>query len=335
MDTRTMKFSETTLTAATSNYLKPNFQVGSIKSDRINYDHSQKVFHRGDIPRRVRDAKLAVQKSKEPNILEAQRRDWNQSVALKQKQPTDSDLQRQLRCIRAGLFDQTDITKKGGRPKAEVNDLIRHIVSFTNKGPIGFLTKKWFDPEHEKAVMNHSVKPWKSWNESTSTCTPEDIKQKNSVFATRERRRIEQNIPDEFLSVHYGPMQLLHEFTQCLREKKVEFADIRDQFKRELRAEYPDASDERLQAFAQRLLDEKLRSDEKLARFPVQHESFRPNLALTTVDRRYKEYSHKGTWSFNAIEEKPVWSCCLNEDENSRGCEGRIYNPDSWCTLNM
>lgn len=33
-----------------------------------------------------------------------------------------------------------------------------------------------------------------------------------------------------------------------------------------------------------RLLNEKLLADEKMARFPVQHESFRPNLSLTTQD---------------------------------------------------
>merc|ERR1712230_349842 len=95
-----------------------------------------------------------------------------------------------------------------------------------------------------------------------------------------------------------------------LRERKIDFQDLKEQFKMELKLEFPKASEERLQAMAQRLLNEKLLADEKLARFPVQHESFRPNLSLTTQDRRFKQFFHPGTWQFNEIEKRFTWSCC-------------------------
>merc|ERR1712072_1153253 len=105
-----------------------------------------------------------------------------------------------------------------------------------------------------------------------------------------------------------------------LRDMKVDYQDLKEQFKRELKVEFPNASEERLQAMAQRLLNEKLLADEKLARFPVQHESFRPNLALTTQDRRYKEYHHPGSWVFTEAEGRYAYSCCLNFNEDSKGC---------------
>merc|ERR1712070_42976 len=104
-------------------------------------------------------------------------------------------------------------------------------------------------------------------------------------------------------------------------------------FKRELKVEFPNASEERLQAMGQRLLSEKLLAGEKLKRFPVQHESFNPNIALTSSDRRYKVYFHPGKWAWNEIEAQFGWSCCMNFTQESRGCSSKVVNPDSWSTL--
>merc|ERR1719145_210590 len=98
---------------------------------------------------------------------------------------------------------------------------------------------------------------------------------------------------------YVNPTQAVANVNDCLRERKVDFQDLKEQFKRELKVEFPQASEERLQAMAQRLLNEKLLADEKMARFPIQHERFQPNLSLTTQDRRYKEYFHPGSWSWN------------------------------------
>merc|ERR1719362_1594977 len=103
---------------------------------------------------------------------------------------------------------------------------------------------------------------------------------------------------------YINPENSIANINDRLRERKVDFHELKEQFKRELKVEFPQASEERLQAMAQRLLNEKLLADEKMARFPVQHESFRPNLSLTTQDRRYKEYHHPGTWTWNEAEKR-------------------------------
>merc|ERR1719343_1254980 len=103
---------------------------------------------------------------------------------------------------------------------------------------------------------------------------------------------------------YVNPTQAVSNVNNCLRDRKIDFQDLKEQFKRELKVEFPMASEERLQAMAQRLLNEKLLADEKVARFPVQHESFRPNLSLTTQDRRYKEHFHPGALSWIEAEKR-------------------------------
>lgn len=328
-------------------YLKAKFQVGSSKSDKINYAFSQKVFHRGDIPQDVLEAKQAVLKSIEPKILETDKREWNQSTLLNHFPVKggpllvrdEADLKRKLLQVRAGMMDQTTKTGQltGGRSQEEIDETIRYIVSITGRGPIGFLTKKWFDANDERNLMKHTVsdeKLWKTWNESTSAATKDDLKHHNAVFEEKEKKRVKQNIPDKFLGgEHIGPMKSTKIMNEAIRDKKIECQDLKEQFKRELKCEFPNASEERLQAMAARLLDEKLRADEKLTRFPLQQESFRPNLSLTSADRRYKESFHQGKWAFNEIEQRFCWSCCLNNEQKSKGCESRTVNPDSWCLL--
>merc|ERR1719240_416622 len=106
------------------------------------------------------------------------------------------------------------------------------------------------------------------------------------------------------MATYVNPESSISNLNDRLRERKVDFQELKEQFKRELKVEFPNASEERLQSMAQRLLNEKLLADEKAARFPIQHESFRPNLSLTTQDRRYKEYYHPGTWQFNEVEKR-------------------------------
>merc|ERR1719236_208255 len=108
---------------------------------------------------------------------------------------------------------------------------------------------------------------------------------------------------------YVNPHKATAKLNDQLRDMKVDYQDLKEQFKKELKVEFPNASEERLQAMAQRLLNEKLLADEKMARFPVQHESFRPNLSLTTQDRRYKMYHHPGTYSFSEGEKRYCWSC--------------------------
>jgi len=320
-------------------FLTAKFQVGSARSDKISYSLAQKVFHTGDVPEKVVLAKKEANQLKNPNILGTEPVAWNQSVIsdprIERGNPqAAADLKRVLLKVRAGLVDQPKVEGKG-RSEEEYGDLCRYIVSVTGKGPIGKLTGKWFNAVDERGLHAHIDPRWQDWRGSASTFTKEAIKEKEAVFAEKEEQRKRMNVPSERLNAecYVDPTTGTANINMRLSEKKVEYQDLKEQFKQELKVEFPNASEERLQAMGQRLLNEKLLADEKLKRFPVQHESFAPNLALTSQDRRYKVFFHPGAWAYSKVEETYCWSCCMSFSQDSRGCERRVMNPDAWCTL--
>lgn len=304
--------------ARTEKFLTSKFQVGSSKSDKMNYSLGQKVFHIADVRKEVLESKRVVQKKKQNNILGTEQAEWNQStIADPRQKDVSTDLKRQLLKVRAGLMDEYVQKPSKMHSEAAIRDRQKFIVSVTGKGPIGKLTGQWMNCVDERGLPTHTVEEWPSWNASTVT----QRKEQPPPVAKSE--------PPP-LDTYISPMQSVVNINDRLRERKIDFQDLKEQFKRELKAEFPNASEERLQAMAQRLLSEKLLADEKMARFPVQHENFRPNLAMTTQDRRYKVYSHPGTWAWSEAEKRHCWSCCMNFKEDSPGCEFKIANPDAW-----
>jgi hypothetical protein len=299
---------------------------------------AQKVFHSGDVPKEVLDAKRTVQKKKQANILGTEPQGWNASTIADQRIQKDvtKDLKRQLLHVRAGLMDEYNIKPSKMHSDEAILDRQKYIVATTGQGPIGKLTGRWMNAVDERGLHGHCIEEkWPDWSQSVSTHTKDDQKHADTVFEKLESRRRRMLAKDSKLeeAAYVPPHESIRNLNGRLRERKVDFQELKEQFKRELKVEFPSASEERLQAMAQRLLNEKLLADEKLARFPIQHESFRPNLALTTQDRRYKEYSHPGNWTWNEAEQRHAWSCCLNFAYDSRGCEHKVVNPDAWCTL--
>lgn len=319
-------------------YMQSKFVIGSARSDKVNYSQAQKVFHSGDVKPEALEARKIVAKQKQPNILGTERDGWNQSTIADQKIQKDQkkDLKGQLLQVRAGLLDEKVVKPSQMHSDEAIAERHKYIIATTGRGPIGMLTGKWFNPVDERGLHRHCIESkWNDWNGSTSTHTKEDQKDATQVWEMKEARRKRLMKDDANLDqeAYVDPTQSIANVNDRLRERKIDFQDLKEQFKRELKVEFPNASEERLQAMAQRLLNEKLLADEKMARFPVQHESFRPNLSLTTQDRRYKMYHHPGTFTFQENESRNCWSCCMNFDKDSKGCEFKICNPDSWCTL--
>ncbi|CAE7687995.1 unnamed protein product [Symbiodinium sp. CCMP2456] len=330
-----MEPTATLRSSMTHPYLTSKFQVGSAKSDKINYTLAQKVFHSGDVPHEVLESKRAVQKRKQPNILGTEKRDWNSSTIADQKIQKDvhKDLKRHLLQVRAGLHDEKILKPCKAHTDEAIVERHKFIVALTGQGPVGKLSGRWFNAIDERGLPAHCIADhWSDWNSSYSTHTKEDVVQAHAVVQQKDDRRRRMMGKESKLNkdAYVNPTKAITNMNDRLRERKVDFQDLKDQFKRELKVEFPQASEERLQAMAQRLLNEKLLADEKMSRFPVQHESFRPNLSLTTQDRRYKEHFHPGTFVWNEAEKREAWTCCLNFDADSRGCESRVVNPDAW-----
>lgn len=61
---------------------------------------------------------------------------------------------------------------------------------------------------------------------------------------------------------------------------------------------------------------------------------FRPALSMTQKSRIHVEFSHSGVWqkfpSVPGEEEQWAWSCCQNEDKDSRGCNAAVKDGNRW-----
>eukprot|EP00435_Cladocopium_sp_Y103_P005016 s3941_g1.t1 len=256
------------------------------------------------------------------------------AVLLEDSACDANDLKRHLLEIRAGIHDEKILKPCKAHSDEQIIERYKFVVAMTGQGPIGKLTGKWFNAIDERGLPAHCVADhWNDWNASYSTHTKDDIQQAHAVVQQKDDRRKRMMTRDNKVNseAYVNPTQAIANMNDRLRERKIDFQDLKVQFKRELKVEFPQASEERLQAMAQRLLNEKLLADEKMARFPVQHESFRPNLSLTTQDRRYKEFYHPGTFVWHEAEKREAWTCCMNFGHGSRGCEFKVVNPDTWC----
>lgn len=319
-------------------YLEKKFHVGSANSFKVNYTLAEKFFHNKDVRPEVLESKRVTQKKKQPNILGTEQRDWNASTISDQKIQKDpsNDLKGRLLKIRAGVGDHRILKPSKFHTDEQIAERHKFIVSVTGQGPVGKLTGKWFNSVDERGLARHCVNDeWPDWNASHSCHTKDDVKAAQAMNDRKERQRKKHISSGNHMKTldYVNPAQAVTNVNSLLRERKADFQDLKEEFKRELRVEFPSATEERLQAMAQRLLNEKLTADEKMTRFPVQNESFRPNLSLTTQDRRYKEFHHPGTYVWLECEQRQTWSCCSSFERLSRGCECKVVNPDHWCTL--
>lgn len=317
-------------------YLKSKFAPGSAKFDKANFTLEQKIFHSGDVPLEVRQARREVDKSKRPNILGVEQKTWNQSTIANQKIQKDTpELKGRLLHIRAGLLDEKPLSVPNQHSDEVIGEMQRFVVAVTGKGPIGPHSGKWMSSVDERGLSAHCIRDdWPDWNCSTSVHSKDDAKQAVGRFDEREAKRHRSRangVPNLNTDAYVTPQASQDGLNSRLREIKVDFQELKDEFKKALKFEFPEASEERLQAMAQRLLGEKLLADEKAARYPYRNESFKPTVALTSQDRRYKVYRHPGAWTWNAAEKRHCWSCCMNFSQDSRGCEYGVVNPDAWC----
>jgi len=310
--------------------------VGTAKTDKISFPQTQKVFHSSDVPAHVRVSKKDVQKKKVPNILGTQPYKWNDSTISDNKIQKDvnKDLKRQLLTVRAGLMDELTLKPSKAHQKEKILDLQKHIVAMSGEGPVGKLSGKWMNAVDERGLASHCIEEkWPDFNHSHSCHTNEDIKSASKTFQVQENRCKRMNDFNKLVNhdAYVPPHKATASLNQNLRNMKVDYQDLKEQFKKELKVEFPNASEERLQAMAQRLLNEKLLADRKTSMFPVQHESFRPNVALTTRSSRYRKFHHPGAWQYNQHDKCWAWSCCMG-GEKSKGCQSVTINPDAWCT---
>jgi hypothetical protein len=321
---------------STHPFVRSKCKVGSASFDKSNFKLGQKIFHQGDVPDDVREARKVAVHSKKPNILGVERKAWNHSVIADQKIQKDSpEAKKRMLHIRAGLLDEKSLKQGKMHSDEAIMERRKFVVANSGRGPVG-PCGKWFNAVDERGLAKHCIRDdWPDWNESHSCHAKDDMKQAVQNFDEKENRRRHMHAADSGgklnKDAYVHPTDAQSNITHHLRESKIHYQELKEEFKRALKSEFPDASEERLQAMAQRLLGEKLLADEKVSRFPFGNETFKPNVMVTSQDRRYRVYKHPGAWAWAASEQRYCWSCCLNFTEASRGCEYGIIDPDAWC----
>ncbi|EER05557.1 hypothetical protein Pmar_PMAR011585 [Perkinsus marinus ATCC 50983] len=194
---------------AARRYLKSSVRVGGMHSGKVDYEDNERVFSPVNVPSTVLASRRAVLDSVRPKILDHSPKSWNISVKTDEK-PVRKDLRKQLLMVRAGLMDQPVWKTNSNDKEISVADfpstfsrkernIIRHVGMVTGKGPVGSLTKRWFNLVDEKGASRHSANPENdfigSWDISSSTCQPADVDARLKAFVKAEKRRIRMNVP--------------------------------------------------------------------------------------------------------------------------------------------
>mmetsp|Transcript_24492 Transcript_24492/g.24210 ORF Transcript_24492/g.24210 Transcript_24492/m.24210 type:complete len:153 (-) Transcript_24492:16-474(-) len=122
-----------------------------------------------------------------------------------------------------------------------------------------------------------------------------------------------------------------------LRDIKNREEELRNKIRQEYLYECPGSSKEKTAAGVFKMVEKyKIKQRQaEIAKVEVHDETFKPELGKTLKTRKTKEYFHDGAWVMNEDLEKEAWSCCMNEDETSKGCCVRIRDLDRWQTISM
>ena len=298
------------MTSEPHSFLRKKAVVGSANSERISHALRERVFQ--GLEADVAARKKEVDDFKAPHFTGAPC-PWNGSVRL---ETTDrrGRLALNLRRVRSGFLGVLGNMKQSETNKIEY---MRHVNRLTGKGPCGCLSGEW---------VNLSEDTQKIWNNSTSLSMPPPPQFKAPSVQP----------PSDYLN----PIESVTELNLLLREKKAQYVDVRRALRSQVLADFPQASESKIVAACHRILDEKLLSYEKTRRWPILQESFKPNLSLTSKDRRFYRNFHPGLWSNDAPalndedsdqDIQGTWSCCQAEREDALGCEREMLNPDRWC----
>jgi hypothetical protein len=97
----------------------------------------------------------------------------------------------------------------------------------------------------------------------------------------------------------------------------------------------PDISHEKTAAAVFKQVAESKLKDIQQKFYGVKEESFEPDVSKTIKRRSVKKFKHDGCFQFNQALNKEIWSCCANENKDSKGCVVTYKDPDKWQTISF
>ena len=53
-------------------------------------------------------------------------------------------------------------------------------------------------------------------------------------------------------------------------------------------------------------------------------------MTKTLPQKKYRRYRHTGKFEMNKFEGRECWSCCMNYELESEGCNAMLVDPEKW-----
>lgn len=166
------------------------------------------------------------------------------------------------------------------------------------------------------------------WNVSVETPTHlqrlASIQEETYIMQQKSKQISEQYVAT---TNYKTPYQQAKEGNLTLKEEKEADAQLKKTIIEKVAYEMPRASKERVEATVFRKMYEKKNIENE----PYDPElTLKPNMKKTLINRKGVKYHHTGKFEMCKFEEEEVWSCCMNADPNSPGCNAIKVDPLKW-----
>ncbi|GAB5355659.1 hypothetical protein AAMO2058_000224500 [Amorphochlora amoebiformis] len=338
--------------------LKAKFQIGSIHG-RMTYDTTEKVFHADDAPEKAKEARRAVLASRKPQpnkpftVCTS-----NGTLSGKSIAPWDNTQKRITKSIR-----NHKTSKKAPKPEAKGRMYCRvgtwNPSNFVEKSVEGTFSNIRLDPGEEQKgfysvapetteqVLKIAVNKRKSliqiekerlerrrakerearakmkFEKECQEKVPFHIKPKTKPDYKRIGKMIDMAVRPDTLANFLKQQEKSKEKVEKLRTKQADLMATHDiiwtpQYAvKGARLSYSVKPGQSL-------------SDTKFFLTGKPEKKFPSTFKYKPGDIERK-YHHPGKWGHSSIEECEVWSCCMNTERESRGCEVlEVINHTSW-----
>jgi len=269
--------------------------VGSSKLARLNFERTEQVFPKEDVPKQAIESKVSMNQLVDPDILGLRKKDWNKSTAVA-KTNQEEDFERKLTKIKLGFFDT---------PLPKYRE---------NKIEAGTDTRDQYT----------------GWNVSTE-CANKN--QNERAIQTLNNQALDKT-KKHFSKIkdYKTPTEAITTLNETLRQTKRDEKQMRDDLRAKYKFENPAATEERINAGVNRLVYEhKVKTMRPQSEEQMLNQTFKPDMSKT-IKHNYGQYAyHNGSWGPNpASPDTEVWSCCMNEKKTGEGCVKVKVNRDKW-----
>jgi hypothetical protein len=122
---------------------------------------------------------------------------------------------------------------------------------------------------------------------------------------------------ERILSNYQSPFEQAKQHSKMLSTQREQLKDMKETLR-----DHPDAEQIIKNTFYNKPKNDEYEDKANL--------TFKPDLTKTLASRRRRVYHHTGLWEKSKFEDEEAWSCCMNYDKDSEGCNVKIVDMDRY-----